>query len=119
MNCCSRCLPNKERVILDLNGLDSHSLIVKRRDRETALLQFVDIFGVNLITMSVALLDNGGALVHGSELAPFGARLKVCCASTESHGAAHLPRKEDVSVHVFLKNGSRVAVHLTLWILRA
>lgn len=93
-------------MILDLNGLDSHSLVVKRRDIEAALLQLVDIFGVNLVTMSVALLNDCGTLVHGTELAPFGARLKVRCASTKSHCAAHLPRKEDVSVHVSLKNGS-------------
>lgn len=84
-------LPDKEGVILQLNGLDSNTLVVERGYDKPGLLELVDIFGVHLVTVSVTLLDNLGASVHATEPAPFRARLEVRCARAESHRAAHLP----------------------------
>jgi hypothetical protein len=84
-------LPNEERMVLDLNALDSNAFAIEGGQGKSSLLKLLDKIRVDLVTVSVTLLDNISTAVDGAKPAPLGAGLEVRCPCAESHGATHLP----------------------------
>ncbi|KAI6755850.1 hypothetical protein HG531_004956 [Fusarium graminearum] len=63
-------------MVLQLNSLNSDTLVIHRGQREASLLEILDVVGVDLIAMSVTLLHHINSSVQASELAPLGAGLE-------------------------------------------
>ena len=78
------------RVVLDLNNLHTLVGVVLADEDETGLLKPVNVFGVDLVTVTVTLLDAGGLAVKSAKLAEFGAGLEVGGTGAETHGTAKL-----------------------------
>ena len=71
------CLPDKERVIFQLNGLNSHALVIERGEVKPGFLELLDVVGVHLVAVSVTLFNNINAPIQRPQLAPFCARFEV------------------------------------------
>lgn len=78
------------RVVLDLDNLHALAGVVLADEDEARLLELLDVIGVDLITVTVTLLDGGGLAVESAELAELRAGLEVSSTGTETHGTAKL-----------------------------
>lgn len=84
-------IPDEEGVILDLDGLDTLALVVQRGEAQASSAQLLNVLGVDLVAMTVALLNNLGSAIHGAQLTPFRPGLEVRSAGSQSHGTTHFP----------------------------
>lgn len=78
------------RVVLDLNNLHALVGVVLADEDEAGLLELVNVVGVDLVTMTVTLLDAGGLAVESAKLAELGAGLEVSGTGAETHSTAKL-----------------------------
>lgn len=78
------------RVVLDLDNLHALTGVVLANEDEARLLELLDVVGVDLVTVTVTLLDGGGLAVESTELAELRAGLEVSGTGAETHGTAKL-----------------------------
>lgn len=81
---------NEVRVVLDLEDLHALTRLVLAHKVETCLLQTLDVLRVDLVSMTVTLLNFLGTSVQSTDLGPVAAGLKDGLARAETHGAAHV-----------------------------
>lgn len=77
-------------VVLDLDNLHTLARVVLADEDEARLLELVDVIGVDLITVTVTLLDGCGLAVESTELAELGTGLEMSSTGAETHGATKL-----------------------------
>lgn len=77
-------------VVLEFNNLHTLARVVLADKGQTSLLELVDKFGVNLVTMAVSLPDLLLVSVQLPQTGPLGAGLEVGGPLPEAHGASHL-----------------------------
>lgn len=78
-------------VVLDLDNLHTLALGVLSDERETGLLNLLDHVGVDLVTMTVALLNlRDGGSVQTTQTRPLGVLLEDTGVSAKTHGTTKL-----------------------------
>lgn len=78
------------RVVLDLDNLHALTGVILADEDEARLLELLDVIGVDLVTVTVTLLDGGGLAVESAELAELRTGLKVSRTGAETHGTTEL-----------------------------
>lgn len=78
------------RVVLDLEDLHTLAGLVLSDKVETSSLELVDILGVDLVTVTVSLLNLLVATVEGTDLGPLTVGLEDSLPGSETHGTAHV-----------------------------
>lgn len=79
-----------EWMIFELNNFHTLSLIVLSDEAEPLALEILNPFGVDLISMSVTLMNFLGTTVKLSHLGPLSILLEVSWAETKSHGSSQV-----------------------------
>lgn len=77
-------------MVLELKDLHTLARLVLADKVQTGGVQAVDVFGIDLVAVTVSLLDLVGPAVEGADLGPLAARLEDGLARPEAHGAAHV-----------------------------
>lgn len=83
-------LTNKVRVILELKDLHTLTSLVFSNKVQTGGIQALDICGVNLVSVTVSLLNLVESAVEGADLGPLAARLEDGLSRSEAHGTSHV-----------------------------
>lgn len=83
-------LTDKVRVVLDLEDLHTLTRLVPSNEVQTGGLQPSNVLWVDLVSVTVSLLDLFNASVQSTDLGPLGTALEDGLSGTETHGTAHV-----------------------------
>lgn len=76
-------------VVLQLDDLHTLALIILSNKVQSTLGQTINVLWVNLVSVTVTLVDLLSLSVKRAELRPLGSRLELCRAEAETHGSSH------------------------------